>query len=52
MWKSRDWVISYINSTANRKNTKSSMSSPSTLNGAPFRKCDITVNMAYNTPRQ
>ena len=53
MWKSRNWVISHINSTANRKKTKNSRTSrPSTLKGAPLMDCNITVNIAYNTPRQ
>ena len=36
-----------------QKNTKNSRAiSPSTLNGAPLTNCNITVNIAYNTPRQ
>ena len=36
-----------------QKNTKKyRVLSSSAVNGAPLRNCNITVNIAYNTPRQ
>ena len=35
-----------------KNTTKSSVLSPSTLNGAPLGNRNITVNIAYNTPRK